>query len=254
MVTERGPGNSNVPEHRFAGRARGASGGLGLRPREYTEAIPRISGIAGSNSRQARKHPLNRHDRTLRRRKRPRNSDDTIMLGTLAGIAALPVRTGTIRRLLAYTPGLAAQSCPSRRAPHRGRDGGTGRRAGLKIQYWRQCASSSLAPGTNPSPPFTSGVAPPRPARSPRVPGRPASVATRRDPARRSHPHAAHVGPHRDPRTMRCPVAVLAEGPVAAASTRAGGTSGATLEVHPGRRRAGISRPLLRTQSGSGFR
>ena len=112
MVTERGPGNSNVPEHRFAGRARDASGGLGLRPREYTGAIPRISGIAGSNSRQARKHPLNRHDRTLRRRKRPRNSDDTIMLGTLAGIAALPVRPGTIRRLLAYTPGLAAQSCP----------------------------------------------------------------------------------------------------------------------------------------------
>ena len=36
----------------------------------------------------------------------------------------------------------------SRRAPHRCRDGGTGRRAGLKIQYWKQCASSSLAPGT----------------------------------------------------------------------------------------------------------
>ena len=30
-----------------------------------------------------------------------------------------------------------------------GRDGGTGRRAGLKIRFWKQSASSILAPGTN---------------------------------------------------------------------------------------------------------
>ena len=53
------------------------------------------------------------------------------------------------RRLLTYTPAPAAQSRLMCRVPHRGRDGGTGRRAGLKIQYWKQCASSSLAPGTN---------------------------------------------------------------------------------------------------------
>src|SRR5690606_20191548 len=29
-----------------------------------------------------------------------------------------------------------------------GRDGGTGRRAGLKIRFWKQSASSILAPGT----------------------------------------------------------------------------------------------------------
>ena len=36
----------------------------------------------------------------------------------------------------------------ARCTPLLSRDGEIGRRAGLKIQYWRQCASSSLAPGT----------------------------------------------------------------------------------------------------------
>ena len=52
------------------------------------------------------------------------------------------------RRPSAYTSAPAASPCCRCRGSHRSRDGGTGRRAGLKIQYWRQCASSSLAPGT----------------------------------------------------------------------------------------------------------
>ena len=62
------------------------------------------------------------------------------------------------RRPLTYTSAPAATPCCRCRGPNRSRDGGTGRRAGLKIQYWRQCASSSLAPGTKTRDPYGSGT------------------------------------------------------------------------------------------------
>ena len=55
------------------------------------------------------------------------------------------------RRLLTYTPAPAAQPCPMRSVPYRGRDGGTGRRAGLKIQYWETvCEFESRSRAPNP--------------------------------------------------------------------------------------------------------
>ena len=90
-----------------------------------------------------------------------------------------------------------------RRVPYRSRDGGTGRRAGLKIQYWRQCASSSLAPGTNPSLPCPSRAASTRaPRPHPRPSGRLASerVAGGRPPLPSAR--CPHRSPDRRPRTV----------------------------------------------------
>ena len=92
-----------------------------------------------------------------------------------------------------------------RRVPYRSRDGGTGRRAGLKIQYWRQCASSSLAPGTNPSLPARHARrrldprAPPastalRPARIGAGRGRPAAASIRTLPTSIPRPPSADGG------------------------------------------------------------